>query len=164
MNPIQDFQDALKQFRQIAREIIPDPRSGQGWRAVKKFSNLEEFRQYHLTHITYKGGNGNRLQYKKKTPVTYKKRGITSKITVSSKENPSEYQRQYQWFRNHPEAEVYAPKARGHHRKKELSDISRKITVDRKENLYEYNRQYHWFRNHPEAEVYAPRDWGREKH
>jgi len=157
MNPIQDFHNALKEFRQIAREVIPD-RKMNGPRSfghVKNFSNLEEFRQYHLTHYTYKGGS-----HKRKTPVTYKKRGITSKISVDWKENPKEWKKQYQWFINNPEAEVYAAKPRWGYKKR---GITSKISVDRKENPKEWRKQYQWFINNPEAEVYAPREYGQRK-
>jgi len=161
MNPIQDFNDALKEFRKISSEIIPERKMLAG--NVKKFSNLDEFHEYHRTH--YK--NGTQIgSYKKKTDRVYKKReGIISKIKVDRKENPREWDNQYQWFSKHPEADVYAPDHSRSHlknikrtgRKPASSEITKKITVKKSEDVKEYYRQYQWLKRNPEAEHCPPR-------
>ena len=156
MNPIQDFNDALKEFMQICSEMPPPLRRGGN---IKKFNNLDEFHEYHRTHCKFGG------TYKKKTDRVYKKReGITSKIKLDRKENPREWNTQYSWFCRHPEEDVYAPiHSRSHlnHWRRNVgrkqSEISKKITVKRSEDLKEYQRQYAWFKINPEAEQCPPR-------
>jgi hypothetical protein len=165
MNPIQDFNDALKEFRQISFEIIPDRKryGSRGYGNVKKFSNLDEFHEYHRIYYTYKSGSC-RSTYKKKTDRVYKKReGITSKITVDRKENPREWDNQYHWFCRHPEEDVYDPDHSRPHLNnvkrpgRKPSEISKKITVNRSKDAKEYTRQYMWFKKHPEAEHCPPK-------
>ncbi len=151
MNPIQDFDDALKEFRQICSEMPPP--LGRGGN-IKKFNTLDEFHEYHREPT-----------YKKKTDRVYKKRhGIASKIKVDRNENPTEWHNQYSWFSRHPEADVYAPDHSRSHLGKvnrrgggKQSEISKKITVRRSEDVKEYSRQYAWFKKHPEAEQCPPR-------
>ncbi len=83
---------------------------------------------------------------------------ITKKITVKSKDNVKEYQKQYRWFSKNPEATVYAPQ-----QKKEKtgdrkpSGIPKKIPFRKTDNPKEYNRQWMWFKNHPDETVCPPR-------
>ena len=158
MNPIQDFQDALKEFREISREVIPDKKmyGCKGCGNIKKFNNLAEFKEYHGEQGKKKRNSG--AYYKKKTDVVYKKRNITQKITVDRKEDPKAWDAQYHWFRYHPDKDVYEPE--GHRRggRCKPSKITEKITVRRTEDPKEYHKQYNWFKRNPDSTKYEPRE------
>jgi hypothetical protein len=164
MDPIKEFTAALWAFRKISKELLPDRkrRGPRTFGSVREFNNLEEFKDYHKKH--YKNGQ-RRGEYIKKTDKVYKKSSIPQKITIDRKKDPKGWDKQYQWFKNNPDADVYAPRRSGNHRcgGRPKSDISKKINVERQENPHEYDRQYMWFRKHPEAQVYAPRPWGRNR-
>jgi len=161
MNPIQDFHDALKQFREIQHELLPD-RQMYGPRTygnIKNFNNLAQFHKYYDHRPIYENGRSYYASaYVKKTDMEYKKRNITQYITVTNKEDPSEYHRQYQWFKANPGKTIYKPKDRRNCVKDPLTYkmITSKISVSRKENPSKWKRQYNWFRTNPDAEVYEP--------
>ena len=88
----------------------------------------------------------------------------TSLITVGRSEDRYEYNRQYAYFRAHPEATVCPPKdkrgakrgpKKGSHQKQH--PWLKYITVSQSEDPKEYNRQYHYFRYHTDATVCPPR-------
>jgi len=162
MNPIQDFQDALKEFKKISSEFVDRGRTLKPGEhrlgRVKKFNNLSEFKEYHsgTYYFTKEKCTGT---YKKKTDVVYKKRNITQKITVDRKEDPKAWDAQYHWFRNHPDKDVYEPekyypRPALHPRLLKPSEITKKITVKRSEDPKEYHKQYYWFKKHPDATKY----------
>ena len=108
MCPIQDFNDALEEFKQISKEVL-GPKYERSRGNIKKFSNLEEFKEFHKNSYYYNAGFHG---YKPKTNKKYKKTNIPSKINVNRKENPREWDNQYHWFRLHPDAEKYEPHKR----------------------------------------------------
>ena len=152
MCPIHDFNDALEEFKKLSLEVLGSARRPHG--NTKTFSNLAEFKEFHK-ETTWHERKKKYYHYVKKTDKQYKKTNIPSKINVNRKENPREWDKQYQWFRLHPDAEKYEPdpKLSGSRSKYE---ISKKIKVIRKENPKEWNKQYQWFIRHPDAEKYEP--------
>lgn len=96
-----EFHKHLAEFRELTREV---KHKGN----FKKFNNLQEFLDYY-DNLYYRKNP----RYRKKTDKTYKKSDIPSKIPFKRSENPKEWNKQYGWFRIHPEATVYNPKSRG---------------------------------------------------
>ena len=107
MDPVKQFHSALWCFKKFAYELVDkdDKIYGFQGKPFKKFKNLAEFNAYWET------ATGS--QYQKKTKVIYKKTNIPEKITVDRKQDPKAWDKQYHWFRIHPEAEVYDPEPRG---------------------------------------------------
>ena len=88
----------------------------------------------------------------------------TSLITVGRSEDRYEYNRQYAYFRAHPEATVCPPKSKAGAKRGPKKGSEQKkhawlkyITVSQSEDPKEYNRQYHYFRYHTDATVCPPR-------
>lgn len=139
-----DFYECLAEFRELTKDV-----TGRS-NATKKFNNLKEFHAYHaIRHPT-------NPYYVKKTDKNYAKSDIPSKIPFKRQENPKEWQKQYAWFKNHPEAKVYAPMTHSPNKKKSRSEIGKKIGFLRSENPKEYDKQYIWFQRNPKATEYDP--------
>lgn len=86
----------------------------------------------------------------------------TSLITVRKKDDKDEYNRQYRYFRGHPEATVCPPKPDEETRGRKRT-LFKYITVSQAEDPSEYHRQYNYFARNTEATVCPPRPSGKPR-
>ncbi len=86
----------------------------------------------------------------------------TSLITVRKRDDRDEYNRQYRYFRGHPEETICPPKPDGEARGRPRS-LFKHITVSQAEDPSEYHRQYNYFARNTEATVCPPRPEGQPR-
>ena len=147
------FHLALKEFREETADVV----MVQG--RHMNYKNLTEFNNYWDKQTKYekiKSRPTFKPYYVKKTDVVYKKRNVTQYITVDRHEDKKGWDKQYHWFRSHPNETVYDPLVKYAKRNPMMIAVKPKILVKRSENLKEYDKQYQWFKKHPEAQTYAP--------
>lgn len=108
-----DFTESLAEFRVLTKD---DKVMGNGLgtgrgRRPNAFNNLKEFEDF--WEVTKK----NRKEYDRnregRNKGIYTKSGIPEKILMKRVDDPKGWARQYAWFKNHPEAPIYAPKCQG---------------------------------------------------
>jgi len=89
-----------------------------------------------------------------------KKKKKDPRITVTIKEDRTEYFRQYGYLSRNPDCEVIPPRQyKTHQSSKEIRNLNLdpRITVTRKEDSTEYTRQYCYLMANPDCEVIPPR-------
>ena len=73
-----------------------------------------------------------------------------TRITVSAREDRTEYDRQRKYIENHPDCESVPPK-----RGPQPNDT--RYTVSYREDPTEYNRQWMYIKSHPDCESVPPK-------